>query len=102
MDSEPELPDDVDAVSMEGMRGHVALEHVTFGYDPEKVLMVGDAPGDCDAAEKTGVWYFPILVNWEEESWTELREAALDLFRAGSYGSIQADKKQVFVENLGG
>ena len=39
MDSEPELPDDVDAVSMEGMRGHVALEHVTFGYDPEKVIL---------------------------------------------------------------
>ncbi|MBQ6834102.1 MAG: ABC transporter ATP-binding protein [Lachnospiraceae bacterium] len=39
MDSESELPDDVDAVSMEGMRGHVALEHVTFGYDPEKVIL---------------------------------------------------------------
>ena len=39
MDAEPELPDDADAVSMEGMKGHVALEHVTFGYDPDKVIL---------------------------------------------------------------
>lgn len=75
---------------------------LSFGYDPQKVLMVGDAPGDCDAAEKNGIWYFPILVNWEEECWSELREGALDLFLAGSYGSIQEEKNQVFVENLGG
>ena len=73
-----------------------------FGYDPRKVLMVGDAPGDYHAARETGVWYFPILVNWEEESWDELRENVLDLFAAGDYGMIQADKIEVFVENLGG
>lgn len=25
-----------------------------FGYEKEKVLMIGDAPGDCAAAEKNG------------------------------------------------
>ena len=64
--------------------------------------MVGDAPGDCDAAEKNGVWFYPILVNWEEESWTGLREQVLAIFRAGEYGSLQKEKKQVFIENLGG
>ncbi|MBQ2404453.1 MAG: ABC transporter ATP-binding protein, partial [Lachnospiraceae bacterium] len=39
MDAEPELPDGADAVSMEGMKGHVALEHVTFGYNPDKVIL---------------------------------------------------------------
>lgn len=39
MDSEPEVPDDADAVSMEHMKGHVALEHVTFGYNPDKVIL---------------------------------------------------------------
>ena len=85
-----------------GSKAYCIKRMMEFGYDPDKVLMIGDAPGDCDAAEKNHVWYFPILVNWEEESWIELREAALDLFVAGSYASIQADKKQVFVENLGG
>ena len=39
MDVEPELPDGADAVSMEGMKGHVALDHVTFGYNPDKVIL---------------------------------------------------------------
>ena len=39
MDAEPELPDGADAVSMKGMKGHVALEHVTFGYNPDKVIL---------------------------------------------------------------
>lgn len=31
--------------------------------------MVGDAPGDRDAAEKNGVRFYPILVGHEGESW---------------------------------
>ena len=43
-----------------------------YGYDPSRVLMVGDAPGDCDAAEKNGVCYYPILVDHEKERRVEL------------------------------
>ncbi len=39
MDEEPEAADDADAVSMEGMRGEVVLENVTFGYNPDKVIL---------------------------------------------------------------
>jgi len=39
MDEEPETPDDEDAVSMDDMRGEVVLNHVTFGYDPEKLIL---------------------------------------------------------------
>lgn len=39
MDAEPEQQDDVDAASMEGMKGHVALEHVTFGYNTDKMIL---------------------------------------------------------------
>ena len=38
MDEEPEAADDKDAVSMDGMRGEVVLDHVTFGYKPEDRL----------------------------------------------------------------
>ena len=85
-----------------GNKSFCIAKLIEFGYDPEKVMMVGDAPGDCDAAESNGIWFFPILVNWEEESWEELHYGALDLFVSGSYGSVQDEKKQVFVENLGG
>ena len=85
-----------------GSKAHCIAKMLEFGYAPDHVLMVGDAPGDCDAAEKNGVWFYPILVNWEEESWTGLREQILDIFRSGEYGSCQKEKKQVFIENLGG
>lgn len=39
MDETPELPDDEDAPSMEDLRGEVVLDHVTFGYTPEKVVL---------------------------------------------------------------
>lgn len=85
-----------------GSKNHCISEMLKFGYDKDHVLMVGDAPGDCDAAEKNGIWFYPILVNWEEESWTEFVEKALPVFISGGYDACQADKKQVFVENLGG
>ncbi len=72
-----------------------------YGYDPHKVIMIGDAAGDLEAAEKTGIRFYPILVNWEEESWTELYETVLDQFHEGTYGRIQEFKIQVFKENLG-
>ena len=43
-----------------------------YGYEKEHVLMIGDAVGDARAAEKNGVWFYPVLVNWEEESWEDL------------------------------
>ena len=85
-----------------GSKSHCISEMLKFGYEKDHVLMVGDAPGDCDAAEKNGIWFYPILVNWEEESWTEFSEKALPMFINDGYGSCQAEKKQVFVENLGG
>ena len=73
-----------------------------FGYDPHKVIMVGDAPGDCDAAEKNGVHYYPILVNHEKESWDEAVAVAFDKLRSGDYAPYGAQKKQEFLANLGG
>ena len=39
MDEEPEPEDKTDAVVLNPMKGHVALEHVTFGYNPDKVIL---------------------------------------------------------------
>ena len=85
-----------------GSKAHCIAEMLKFGYEKDHVLMVGDAPGDCDAAEKNGVLFYPILVNWEEESWTEFKDKALAMFANDEYSTCQAEKKQVFVENLGG
>ncbi len=73
-----------------------------FGYDPNKVVMVGDAPGDSDAAEKNGVHYYPILVNHEKESWDEAIAVAFPKLRSGEYADYGAEMKKRFLENLGG
>ena len=85
-----------------GSKAHCIAEMLKFGYAKENVLMVGDAPGDCDAAEANGVWYYPILVNKEGQSWDEFQEIALGRLTGGTYGEYQDQKKQEFLENLGG
>jgi phosphoglycolate phosphatase-like HAD superfamily hydrolase len=54
-------------------------------YDPDKILMVGDAPGDLHAAEANGVLFYPILPGFEEESWERLHDEALPRFLSGEY-----------------
>ncbi len=85
-----------------GSKAACIKEMLKFGYDPNKVVMIGDAPGDCDAAEKNGVHYFPILVNHEKESWDEAVAVAFEKLRSGDYAAYGAEKKQAFLRNLGG
>ena len=54
-------------------------------YPGEKMLMIGDAPGDMQAAKAVGARFYPINPGAEEESWDRLREEALDRFFAGAY-----------------
>lgn len=54
-------------------------------------LMVGDAPGDADAAEAAGVRFFPIRPGHEADSWREFRTAVLPAFRTGRYSTVDAN-----------
>ena len=85
-----------------GSKAACIKEMMKFGYDPDKVVMVGDAPGDCDAAEKNGVHYYPILVNHEKASWDEAIAVAFGKLQEGCYAEYGAEKKQEFLRNLGG
>jgi len=85
-----------------GSKAACIKEMLKFGYDLDKVVMVGDAPGDCDAAEKNGVHYYPILVNHEKESWEEAIAVAFPKLQSGEYDVYGAQKKQDFLHNLGG
>lgn len=71
------------------------------GYDKSSVVMVGDAPGDLKAAEKNGVFFYPILVGREEFSWQRLRCEAVNKLTDGSFaGEYQEKLKREFFENL--
>ena len=39
LELDPETPDAIDAHTAEGMKGHVELKNVTFGYNPDKVIL---------------------------------------------------------------
>lgn len=54
-------------------------EHVQYAatgkYDPDKIMLIGDAlPGDRDAAKKAQCLYYPILPGEEKRSWQRFLE----------------------------
>ena len=61
-------------------------------FSDDKVLMVGDAPGDLEAALKNGVLYYPILVGKEEFSWKRLATEALPKLLDESYKGKYQEK----------
>ena len=72
-----------------------------YGYQKDHVMMVGDAPIDQRAAKTEGVFFYPIMVWKEKESWEEFRNNALKNFREGTFaGEYQAEVEKEFVQNL--
>jgi len=71
-------------------------EHIKYGakgkYDDEKILMIGDAPGDMKAAKDNGVLFYPINPSQEEKSWKRFYNEGLDRFFAGTYKGMYEDK----------
>ena len=69
------------------------LEMAAVGkYPLEKILMIGDAPGDRKAAEANGVLFYPINPGHEEASWERLYKEALDKFFEGTYAGEYQQK----------
>nr|WP_300776251.1 HAD hydrolase-like protein [uncultured Acetatifactor sp.] len=86
-----------------GSKAFCIGELLKKGYAPDHVLMCGDAPGDYDAARKNGVFFYPILVRREAESWAEFASQGLGRLTDGSYGGeYQEEKAGQFLRNLGG
>lgn len=84
-----------------GSKAYCIGKMVEKGYEKKHVLMVGDAPGDRQAAEKNGVLYYPILVKKEKESWERFANEALGKFLEGTYeGAYQMQLLKEFEDNL--
>jgi len=54
-------------------------------YPDNKILMIGDAPGDLNAAKTNGVLFFPVNPGYEEKSWDRFSNEALNKFFTGTY-----------------
>jgi phosphoglycolate phosphatase-like HAD superfamily hydrolase len=75
-------------------------EHIRFvatgKYAPEKMLMIGDAPGDQKAAKANHALFYPINPGHEEACWKRFHGEALDRFFAGTYAG--AYEQQLIAE----
>jgi len=61
-------------------------------YSKDRMLMIGDAPGDHKAAVANGALFFPINPGAEEQSWKRLHDEGLERFFAGTFvGAFQQE-----------
>jgi phosphoglycolate phosphatase-like HAD superfamily hydrolase len=96
------------------LKSHVALiagqelgskkEHLAMAavgrYEPHRILMVGDAPGDQKAARDNGVLFYPIDPGQEDESWQRFFEEALPRFLSENYAGPYMDAQVARFEAL--
>ena len=66
-------------------------------YDPNRVLMIGDAPGDYRAAAANQCLFFPINPAAEEASWKRLLEEGIEHFLNGTFAG---DYQTVLLEEF--
>ena len=70
-------------------------------YNPDHVLMIGDAPGDMNAARANDALFFPINPGREEESWKRFYEEGMHKFLLGEYtGAYETSLIEEFEELL--
>ena len=64
-------------------------EHLQYAaggkYPADKILMIGDAPGDMKAAKANSALYYPINPGAEAASWKRFHDEAIDKFFSGQY-----------------
>lgn len=65
-------------------------QHVRYGAkgkypDDHHIMLIGDAPGDRDAAATEGVLFYPINPGKEKASWLRFTEEALPRFLDGTF-----------------
>ncbi len=64
-------------------------EHIKYGaggrYAPDRILMVGDAPGDMKAAKSNDALFYPVNPGEEAASWKRFHDESAERFLAGRY-----------------
>jgi len=79
-------------------------EHIRWTarhYPRNHVLMVGDAPGDLNAARSNDVRFYPVVPGEEETSWEQLHREELDQFFQQRYaGEVERELIERFEQAL--
>jgi len=81
---------------MAGQEMGTKKEHLALAagdkYEPNNVLMIGDAPGDMKAAMANNALFYPINPGSEIESWKRLHDEAFERFVNGRYAGSYEKK----------
>jgi phosphoglycolate phosphatase-like HAD superfamily hydrolase len=82
-----------------GSKKEILAEHK--GYAQNRMLMIGDAPGDLAAARANAALFFPIIPGREEESWQLFHDEGIARFLSGSFaGDYEAELVREFEASL--
>jgi phosphoglycolate phosphatase-like HAD superfamily hydrolase len=80
--------------------GHIAMA-AKGKYPDNKILMIGDAKGDLDAALNNGVLFYPVIPGKENESWKRFLEEGFDKFIKDTFcGDYQNNLVKEFLKSL--
>ena len=99
------LSDKVDFIAGQefGKKKEQLLYAKERGFDSEHMLMIGDAPGDYEAAVGTGAMFYPIIPGKEKECWDKLHNKYFDMFINGKYtGETEQELYKEFEDFLKG
>jgi phosphoglycolate phosphatase-like HAD superfamily hydrolase len=88
-----------------GQEHGTKTEHIAIAakgrYEADKILMIGDAKGDLDAAKNNGVLFFPVLPGKESESWERFSNESFNKFIKGSFsGKYERKLIREFIKSL--
>ena len=79
---------------------HIALA-AKSKYPDNKILMIGDALGDLDAARNNGILFFPVIPGKEDQSWEKFLLEGLGKFLNGTYyGDYESGLLDAFSRSL--
>jgi phosphoglycolate phosphatase-like HAD superfamily hydrolase len=72
------------------------MQHLSFvsngKYPKDKIIMLGDAPGDMKAAKANDVLFYSVNPGDEDNSWKRFHDEAFDKFINGEYAGDYEDK----------
>jgi phosphoglycolate phosphatase-like HAD superfamily hydrolase len=87
---------DVYVKAIAGQELGTKTEHITMTaggkYAEDRMLMIGDAPGDYRAALENNALFFPVVPGHENRSWKLFYEEALDRFLNRNYKGEYQDR----------
>jgi phosphoglycolate phosphatase-like HAD superfamily hydrolase len=70
-------------------------------YSDNRILMIGDAKGDLDAAKGNGVLFYPVIPGSEDKSWKTFNNEAFERFIDTTYrGKFEENLISEFLRSL--